>query len=1423
MIVGMFFFNYFFKQRDAFARSSNMMHLVFRLYQICAICVDIFIFDQEQKFTVNLFLHSIFSIIFGLDYYNRLPYYNSTVSRDYCFCVSGYFWINIVLLITHLANLTIIDDNVIYIILIGLCFFLYIVKTFREYFYTSLIIKDIEEIDNEIHLDARFRYLLMISKNSKKDKKYELLLTSIVRVHIEKCKDSTCICKNRELLFDPKKGKFSNSELSIFKDSVFTKNYLLMLVRKSTKKLPRSSLLNIDHFLYLFEELNNIPMVNHQILMYEKQFHHSLFITVQYEIFRMRISILSLLRKKNKGFEEFQVSSLMYENIRRYDEGIEDFRSKCIDIIDNFSRMWDILNDPAPDMKMLENVCMSITDVKEETHAIYERILAVSKTSLEFLSLMKTYTKYVIFDDLLFLEVDDKIQIVKERSINDSVHLKNETFAKSLTTIEETCCSIAISINLENLGQITWNSKSCESTFGYESNYFRTFNVATILPQLIGQMHNKFLDNYFKVGKPRLLKQLSHLWAVDKNKNLFSVLMALKLYIGKEGMTALSLIKKMNDQDYLLLNARGEVFGAGSNVRNILKIPSDIEKRGLNLPISLLCPSLIPLFLEEIYDLPGFAIKLKEGPLDKDQPPQFINKEFFKSCYLFMKSDFEKDAINIADELKTALVSYRKEDHYTAVERYCSLMYKYLSMIQYEDISNISRLDICINKHCFSESLTVWEIKILGVRHVNLEKFNKSIFAKEFAFVEKYQLNALRKKAIDIIFGRNRFSDGTRRKHRESTLIDESTPIRGDHHSRERRRTNMSNSPVDIPPDLSKIRAQRQRRKTRRMSKIENNLVVPKNFVSHQKKEDADNPINSPSNSESKDPDMKESKFANSNLLKVKMRFDGVVKSHKERVGMSHEEQKLDIPIDEAAEVFYNVRDIEEQEYEFLEEPQENNSMAESSDEVNKIEGAKKQANALLVRLKAEYSQGFEMGGSVGSTASKISQRDSMIKIRNSILARRSPLGLLLARGIFVASLVLCLIINITTLRFMTSIYKEISDYSKEVWYLSKLSIGMNKVETYMSYLELVEADFFNTSLVYGVEPIAFFEKDSLRTLENTMVIFDMLMTQSNSFTGHQNTLNVYFSQEGNFSIDSRIYNFKMIDYLIMYISKVSTILSEGLPENRDLTNLKNLNSLAQMEIKAHDQISELRVDLIQRMWLIYLIDLFIRASLIIIGIMIAFPLTYRAAQGSGDVLMQLSKISQINISFYIQHYSKINIYFKSMTSMEDVLDRVSEFYETEFLLKRQRELRSGNNRIARFMKINRSGWVTWVFYGIITFTLVFITQMLRKGLFIFEYDETTKTIPRFQLIPEMANRMIIFNTISSKIMMLRASGIDQAEDISEGFKILKSCTDFMNSSIISLTDVRTDIIDAQFEAKLLTLLDSNVCEEVFCNLYRLT
>lgn len=235
----------------------------------------------------------------------------------------------------------------------------------------------------------------------------------------------------------------------MFKDSVFVKSYMLMLIQKSVAKMPKSSLLNLDYFLFLFEEMLNISLVNHQILLFEKSFNNNLFITVQYAIYRLRISIYYQLKEVNKTTE---ISKVRYETIRLYDEKMAKLKDNCVETIDEFSKMWDILNHPAPDLLTMQKVCSKIVSLKEVTKKIYSQIYLITTSSLEFMSLMKIYSLYIIFDDVLHAQISKEITPIPDYPIENSIKIDESQYKNIFSNMHENCCSITISLQLDNLG-----------------------------------------------------------------------------------------------------------------------------------------------------------------------------------------------------------------------------------------------------------------------------------------------------------------------------------------------------------------------------------------------------------------------------------------------------------------------------------------------------------------------------------------------------------------------------------------------------------------------------------------------------------------------------------------------------------------------------------------------------------------------------------------------------------------------------------------------------------------------------------------------------------------------------------------------------------------------------------------------------------
>lgn len=643
IIIGLFFFNFSFTKKDALSRSFDVNHLLFRFYQISAVAIDSFIQNLEEKMTFNLYFHTVFSLILTIDYYNRLPYYNRNVSQYYCIGISSYFWINFVLLVSFLMQSRLILENVLYLIVIGLVFFLYIVKTYREYFYREMILQRICEVRNDIQLDVRFRYLVSLANNMKNNQMDELLTNSLIKVHREECVDWSCICKNRALAFDPKKQSYSDVSLPYFKDPVFVKNYLLMMIEKSVMRFMKSPLLNLDLFLYLYEEMENFGMVNKYISIYEKKFAGSIPITLEYSIFRIKISLFYHIKKLNK---KTSISRLHFENIRKYDETLTKLKDKIFVISDEFSRMWDILNHPSPDLSDLDSTCRKLIHRKKDAKGLYEEVLTMTNKSSEFLALMNFYAKFIIFDSDFELELKKKITPEIVSKLGSSVKFKEKKINYIYNNFHEQCASIYISFNHDTIGTIVYASRNCERVFKYDPAYLASSNINILQPQMISIRHDALLRDRLESCKRSIMWEHVRLWAVDKDRTLFSFLVGIKPFICSEGLTIASIFKRANDQDYMLLNERGEINGMGERVKLLFEFSNEMLSKPFPHMYSalLLCPGLIPFFLPALYNQPQFDFT--NLPINK------ILKNF-NGFYFFKTYNHKERILRLSENLRS--------------------------------------------------------------------------------------------------------------------------------------------------------------------------------------------------------------------------------------------------------------------------------------------------------------------------------------------------------------------------------------------------------------------------------------------------------------------------------------------------------------------------------------------------------------------------------------------------------------------------------------------------------------------------------------------------------------------------------------------------------------------------------------------------
>ena len=122
-----------------------------------------------------------------------------------------------------------IEQNILILVFVGIAYSIKLFLNIRNFYVKVLTNSDLNEISDPILLDVKIRTYNLLSKTTE-DKKSELLLASLLKIHYDKCKEVKCHCKIRNKLYDPKGRQQGDNKIQFHKDKVFVKFYIYKMI-----------------------------------------------------------------------------------------------------------------------------------------------------------------------------------------------------------------------------------------------------------------------------------------------------------------------------------------------------------------------------------------------------------------------------------------------------------------------------------------------------------------------------------------------------------------------------------------------------------------------------------------------------------------------------------------------------------------------------------------------------------------------------------------------------------------------------------------------------------------------------------------------------------------------------------------------------------------------------------------------------------------------------------------------------------------------------------------------------------------------------------------------------------------------------------------------------------------------------------------
>lgn len=321
VIINLFFVNFLFKLKDSFCRSYDFVFVFIAFLQISILVIDSIHIKNELIIKV-VFCTILFFSQFVRSW-KRLCYTNPFMTTAEIFFSITNLWIWFLYVFSTVFTFDLIKSNFFILLGGGTVFLIYNFYIYRKFLVEYVTTFDSESTGNAIYFIKKILYLYFLKKESKTSKESEFLLASFVLKHIQDCNDLSCICKMRKLAYDPKKEKFSDLTVAIWKDGPFIKNLFFSLIKKYLKEQQHS--IDVEFFFILFsmEVLENTIKCNLKIIEFRKKCK-----SIWQIPYRFSFNLINekLTRIMNRKFQNFPFWQNKFEQISKYDTILNELK-----------------------------------------------------------------------------------------------------------------------------------------------------------------------------------------------------------------------------------------------------------------------------------------------------------------------------------------------------------------------------------------------------------------------------------------------------------------------------------------------------------------------------------------------------------------------------------------------------------------------------------------------------------------------------------------------------------------------------------------------------------------------------------------------------------------------------------------------------------------------------------------------------------------------------------------------------------------------------------------------------------------------------------------------------------------------------------------------------------------------------------------
>jgi len=364
---------------------------------------------------------------------------------------------------------------------------------------------------NDFEAITRIRYLVQLCTSNSHDS--IIILTSLLNKHSQRCDLPECECSS--LL--KKSSGIGKSEPIILNFSAyltlnelnpyFFENWKLrvlkVLTNELSKKFSKSDevimFLSQIYYLYLGNqyqslvfistiESHNPPLLARLVLYYARLI--------------INIGMLNLAEK----------SVLLLDSLE-YQSYFKKFLKIADQISENTIKFWATLLNDNPDMSILNTIGITLFNSRKDLIHVVEKINKICSNNIEFLVKYGLYMKYIVNDSYTASASFNSIL----RSMDRIRRAKTNGNTFSVLQSDVRNMMVVISIETKDFMQIIDINSEAEQILNSKRHEIIGKSISHIMPPMIGEVHEKFMQQFFKTMKSDILNTKMLVWIKNRD------------------------------------------------------------------------------------------------------------------------------------------------------------------------------------------------------------------------------------------------------------------------------------------------------------------------------------------------------------------------------------------------------------------------------------------------------------------------------------------------------------------------------------------------------------------------------------------------------------------------------------------------------------------------------------------------------------------------------------------------------------------------------------------------------------------------------------------------------------------------------------------------------------------------------------------